>query len=64
MTSQQTENAQNAILALVNFAKSVGQDNPDLAEHAMLEAVEIGSWLINPIDPPVTLNMDIKLTKG
>lgn len=58
MTSQQTETAQDAILALVAFAKSVGQDFPDLANHAMLEAIEIGSWLVNPIDPPVTLVVD------
>ena len=60
MTSQQTENAQNAILALVAFAKSVGQDYPDLANHAMLETLEIGSWLMNPLDPPVSLTVDFR----
>ena len=53
MTSQQTDYAHNALVALMNIARATGQDYPNLAAHALNEAVEIGTWLINQVDPPV-----------
>ena len=43
MTSQQTDYAHNALVALMNIARATGQDYPNLAAHALNEAVEIGT---------------------
>lgn len=54
MTSQQTEYAHNVLVALMNFARATGQDFPNLADHALNEAVEIGTWLQTQVDVPAS----------